>query len=76
MMARSGGWLQTGLIFLVRIYQRGISPLLGPSCRYDPTCSTYMIEAIRKYGAWRGMLRGLRRILRCHPFTAGGYDPP
>jgi len=76
MMSHSGGWLQNGLIFLVRTYQRGISPLLGPSCRYDPTCSTYMIEAIRKYGAWRGMLRGLRRILRCHPFASGGYDPP
>ena len=64
------------LILAVRTYQRGLSPLIGPSCRYEPTCSTYMIEAIRKYGAWRGALRGMRRILRCHPFSPGGYDPP
>lgn len=63
-------------VSLVRLYQRCISPLIGPSCRYDPTCSEYMILAIRKYGVVRGTLRGLCRILRCHPFTRGGYDPP
>ncbi len=64
------------LILVVRFYQRGISPLIGPSCRFEPTCSTYMIQSIGKYGAARGSLRGLRRILRCHPFSPGGYDPP
>lgn len=64
------------MIFCVRLYQRGISPLIGPSCRFTPTCSAYMIEAIEKYGLFRGTFRGLRRILRCHPFNRGGYDPP
>jgi putative membrane protein insertion efficiency factor len=64
------------VIMLVRLYQRGISPLIGPSCRFQPTCSEYMIEAIKKYGAVRGILRGLKRILRCHPFNRGGFDPP
>ncbi|MCU0715376.1 MAG: membrane protein insertion efficiency factor YidD [Pirellula sp.] len=64
------------LIAVVRFYQRGISPLLGPSCRFTPTCSQYMIEAIQKYGAIRGVLKGARRICRCHPFHPGGYDPP
>lgn len=64
------------LILAIRIYQRGISPLLGPSCRFQPTCSSYMIEAVQKYGFCRGAFRGLRRILRCHPFHPGGYDPP
>ena len=64
------------MIVLVRLYQRGISPLIGPSCRFQPTCSEYMIGAIRKYGAIRGSLRGLWRIMRCHPFNRGGFDPP
>ena len=63
-------------IWLVRGYQRGISPLLGPCCRYQPTCSEYMIGAIRKHGAVRGIARGVARILRCHPWCRGGYDPP
>ncbi|XZE32597.1 membrane protein insertion efficiency factor YidD [Pirellulaceae bacterium SH501] len=69
-------WLSMLLIAAVRFYQRGISPLLGPSCRFTPTCSQYMIEAIQKYGAIRGMIKGARRICRCHPFHPGGYDPP
>jgi putative membrane protein insertion efficiency factor len=64
------------LIASVRFYQRAISPLLGQNCRFQPTCSEYMIGAITKYGAWRGMLRGIWRILRCHPFHRGGFDPP
>ncbi|RMF40750.1 MAG: membrane protein insertion efficiency factor YidD [Planctomycetota bacterium] len=64
------------LIGVVTIYQRGLSPLLGANCRYQPTCSRYMIEAVRKYGAVRGGMRGVLRILRCHPFRPGGYDPP
>jgi hypothetical protein len=62
-------------IWLVRLYQVGVSPLLGPSCRYFPTCSAYAIEALEKYGAWRGGWMALRRIGRCHPFRAGGFDP-
>ncbi|WP_136808212.1 membrane protein insertion efficiency factor YidD [Desulfosediminicola flagellatus] len=60
---------------LVRGYQYVISPLLPPSCRFIPTCSTYTIQAIEKYGAIRGSFLGIRRILRCHPFSRGGYDP-
>ncbi|MBX5465986.1 MAG: membrane protein insertion efficiency factor YidD [Firmicutes bacterium] len=64
-----------GLIWLIRGYQRWISPWTGPSCRYVPTCSQYAVEAIQRYGAWRGAWLGLKRILRCHPLHAGGYDP-
>ncbi len=64
------------LIALVRFYQRGISPLLGSNCRFSPTCSQYTIEAIEKYGAIRGLWKGMKRIARCHPFSPGGYDPP
>lgn len=63
------------LIWLVRGYQRFISPLLPPSCRYYPTCSSYMIEALRKFGFIRGFLMGTARILRCNPFVRGGVDP-
>jgi uncharacterized protein len=63
-------------IGLVRLYQRGISPLLGKNCRFQPTCSHYMIEAIEKYGFFIGVSKGIWRILRCHPFNRGGYDPP
>jgi putative membrane protein insertion efficiency factor len=64
------------LIALVKCYQYGLSPWLGPRCRYQPTCSQYFIEAVRKYGAVRGAWRGLRRICRCHPWGGSGYDPP
>ncbi len=64
------------LILLVRFYQAAISPLLGANCRYQPTCSQYFIGAVRKHGAALGALKGIARILRCHPFHPGGYDPP
>jgi uncharacterized protein len=64
------------MIAMVRFYQRAISPLIGSNCRYSPTCSQYMIEAIEKYGIIRGVMKGTWRICRCHPFTKGGYDPP
>ncbi len=64
------------LIGLVRLYQRFISPLLGPTCRFEPSCSEYFILAVRKYGAISGACRGMWRICRCHPFHPGGYDPP
>lgn len=60
---------------LIRVYQLGISPLLGPSCRYQPSCSAYAVEAVLKYGALRGGVLALRRVTRCHPFHTGGYDP-
>lgn len=63
------------LIHLVRTYQLVISPLFPPACRFTPTCSAYAIEAIREYGALRGFYMSLRRLLRCHPFHPGGYDP-
>jgi putative membrane protein insertion efficiency factor len=64
------------LIGLVRLYQWIISPMLGRRCRFEPSCSKYFIESVRKYGAIRGTWRGVRRICRCHPWNPGGYDPP
>ncbi|MBR5156114.1 MAG: membrane protein insertion efficiency factor YidD [Clostridia bacterium] len=64
------------LIVLVRFYQRYISPLTPPSCRFYPTCSEYAILAIKKYGAFRGTLKAIWRILRCNPFSKGGIDMP
>ncbi|BCA86165.1 putative membrane protein insertion efficiency factor [Enterococcus saigonensis] len=62
------------MIGLVRGYQRFISPLFPPSCRYYPTCSSYMIQAVEKHGALKGGIMGTARILRCHPFVKGGLD--
>lgn len=63
------------LVAMVRLYQFLLSPLLGQNCRFTPSCSHYAIQAIQKYGAIRGVWYGARRIARCHPFNAGGYDP-
>ncbi len=73
---RLGKLPATALIGVVRGYQLLISPWLGNVCRFQPTCSNYMIEAVRKYGFLRGGWKGVRRIARCHPFGASGYDPP
>jgi len=64
------------VIGLVRLYQLTLSPLIGRQCRFQPTCSNYMIGAVEKYGVLRGVPLGLWRILRCNPFCKGGYDPP
>ena len=64
------------LIAAIRFYQRGISPMLGPCCRFTPTCSEYAVLSITKYGVWRGGFRAFRRLLRCHPFQEGGVDLP
>ncbi|HET6948545.1 MAG TPA: membrane protein insertion efficiency factor YidD [bacterium] len=63
------------LLVLVRAYQRFVSPYTPPSCRFYPSCSAYAVDAIARYGAWRGGYLAVRRLLRCHPFHAGGYDP-
>ncbi|WP_225362962.1 membrane protein insertion efficiency factor YidD [Apilactobacillus quenuiae] len=63
------------LLFLVGAYKKYISPLFPPACRYYPTCSTYMIDAIKKNGPFLGLIMGIARILRCQPFVKGGYDP-
>lgn len=63
------------LLALLRFYRRSVSPLFPPSCRYIPTCSAYAVEAVEKYGALKGGFMALRRILRCHPFHKGGFDP-
>jgi putative membrane protein insertion efficiency factor len=63
------------LILLIRLYKYILSPVLPMSCRFTPTCSEYSINAIKKYGSFRGLYLSLRRILRCHPFHPGGYDP-
>lgn len=63
------------LILPIRFYRYFLSPWLRPACRYAPTCSAYAIEAIEKHGAARGVYLGFKRICRCHPFAAGGYDP-
>jgi hypothetical protein len=63
------------LLLLIKAYRYGISPLLGPSCRFFPTCSEYAAQAIEKYGAGHGGWLALKRISRCHPWHPGGYDP-
>lgn len=67
--------MQAILIRLVRGYQLAISPLLPASCRYYPSCSAYAVEALERHGALKGMRLTIGRILRCHPFRPGGYDP-
>lgn len=63
------------LIYIIKLYKKYISPLNPPSCKYYPTCSQYGLEAIEKYGALKGGFLALKRILRCNPFSKGGYDP-
>jgi len=64
------------VVGLVRLYQLTLSPLIGRQCRFQPTCSHYMIEAVEKYGVLWGVPKGLWRIVRCNPLCQGGYDPP
>lgn len=67
--------LAAPLIALVKIYQYAISPMLGRSCRFDPSCSEYAVLALRRYGAIKGIWLATRRVGRCHPWHPGGYDP-
>lgn len=64
------------VVKIVRFYQLAVSPMFGPCCRFTPTCSQYCLLAIQKYGVFVGVLKTVWRILRCHPFSRGGYDPP
>ena len=61
--------------FLIRVYQKTLSPFFGSTCRFAPSCSNYMLEAIRTHGVGYGVLLGLRRVARCHPWNPGGHDP-
>ena len=63
------------VLAILRIYKRWISPLLPSACRFHPTCSEYMMQAIERHGVWRGTRMGVLRLLRCHPFHQGGFDP-
>lgn len=67
--------MKTIFIWLIRGYRRFISPLLPPSCRFQPTCSQYAIQAIERFGLSKGGFLAVKRIMRCHPFHPGGYDP-
>ncbi|WP_235033442.1 membrane protein insertion efficiency factor YidD [Rubripirellula obstinata] len=64
------------LIIPIRFYQRGISPMLPPTCRFTPTCSQYAVDSLAKHGPIVGLYRTVKRILKCHPWHPGGYDPP
>ena len=63
------------LLIIIRVYQWTLSPLIGRSCRFHPTCSAYALEAIERHGALRGLVLTLRRLARCHPWGGSGYDP-
>ena len=75
--AKGGGGFEMKrlLVKLVKFYQLSISPLKAPCCKYYPTCSNYAIEAIERFGAFKGFFMAIYRILRCNPFSKGGYDP-
>lgn len=64
------------LIGMIRVYQVTLSPLLGNACRFEPTCSRYMVGALKRYGLVRGFAKGVGRVCRCHPWNPGGIDPP
>ena len=74
-LRRFSGLVAGLMLALIEAYRRFISPLLGPRCRFTPTCSAYGLEAIQKHGPWRGGWLTLKRLLRCHPFTPCGCDP-
>ena len=67
--------MQHIVIAALRFYKRCLSPLLPSACRFYPTCSEYMLQAVEKWGVWRGVWMGTKRLAKCHPFHAGGVDP-
>ncbi len=74
-LAYALGLVRRVFVLPVRLYQRIISPILPPACRYTPTCSEYTVQAIERYGVVVGSLKGMRRLLRCHPWGGSGHDP-
>ena len=72
---RQHSWPARALVILVRLYQLTLSPLLGVTCRYQPSCSAYAIDALKQHGVWRGIWLTTKRFGRCHPFGGHGYDP-
>ncbi len=74
-MATLANGLKSALIALIRLYRLLISPLLGPRCRFHPSCSSYAMEALQRHGLRRGVVLSFRRIIRCHPGNPGGVDP-
>lgn len=75
MSIKRGYFVKKILLAIINFYRKNISPMKAPCCRFYPTCSTYAIQAIEKYGAIKGGAMALYRILRCNPFSKGGYDP-
>ncbi len=75
MMEQLSIWVRQLLLFAIRLYRSLISPAMGPSCRFYPSCSEYAFEAIDRYGVIKGGYLALKRILKCHPFHPGGFDP-
>ena len=71
----SGGWMKRFILFWIRAYQAGLSPILPASCRYTPTCSEYARRAVERHGAARGPWLAMKRLGRCHPFGGHGHDP-
>jgi putative membrane protein insertion efficiency factor len=68
-------WLGLPFIGMIKLYQWGISPIIGPKCRYTPTCSSYAIQALQKHGLIKGLWLAVKRISRCHPWGGSGWDP-
>lgn len=71
----AGALVRALLLFALAVYRVAVSPLVGPACRFAPSCSRYASKAVRRHGAWRGGWLALRRLAHCHPWHAGGYDP-
>ncbi len=67
--------IKKAILYSIDLYRAAISPFLPPSCRFTPTCSCYAREVVERHGAWRGLVLAIKRILKCHPFHPGGYDP-
>jgi hypothetical protein len=74
-MSGDGAITKRLVVGALRVYQITLSPLIGPACRFYPSCSAYFIEAVERHGAFRGSALGVRRLTRCHPFHPGGLDP-
>ena len=77
--AQNTGWIARTITWLLQAalttYRLAVAPSFGPCCRYEPSCSAYAAQALERHGPWRGSRLAIRRVLRCHPFHAGGYDP-